>query len=65
MTDDFCKLLDEAIADEGEAKKLYTNLKKKTDCPVVKSLITIIRDEEAGHAKVLKEVRKQECGGRR
>lgn len=64
MADDFCTLIKEGIKEEKNAPKFYRKLKKATDCQRVKAYLDgIIRDEQ-GHAKMLRAIKKQECGGR-
>jgi len=63
MPEDTCKILKKLIKDEDEAKTMYSRLKRSTNCSVVQGIATEFKDEEAAHARTLKEVYKQACKG--
>lgn len=60
MKSKFCKMVNEAIADEKHAQKFYRRMKKGQK-KSVKKVIDHVKFQEHGHAKLFKKLKREMC----
>lgn len=58
----FCKLVKEALKDEGEGVKFYAKMKKVAP-KEARRLIEHIKNDEKNHKQVMKRLKKEYCNG--